>query len=98
MRSATKYQGWWRCRIKGRSRTYPWIYFEVAGPSKGAYRRQARLAAQLHLQRVDFDFEQAYPPQTLKLIATAYGFTYFADTTFGAPAKVESVAQRGGAA
>jgi hypothetical protein len=47
---------------------------------------------------VDFDFEQAYPPQTLKLIATAYGFTYFADTTFGAPAKVESVAQRGGAA
>jgi hypothetical protein len=77
-----KYSGWWRCRIKGRTRKYPWIYFCVSAKTKREYRRQARYAAVLHLRRVDFDFEVCHKPQDLQKVGETDGVEFFYETTF----------------
>lgn len=74
----TWHEGWFRCRIKGRSRAYPWTYFKV-GPlsNKREFSRQGRFLAATHLRRIDFDFEFCRPPQTPVELPGCPG--YFAD-------------------
>lgn len=80
---APKYSGWWRCRIKGRTNKYPWLYFKTECSNKRNWRRDARFVAQLHLRRVEFDFESVFcEPNTLQWIGFTDGVAIFADTTF----------------
>jgi hypothetical protein len=78
-----KHSGWWRCRIKGRTRVYPWHYFCVEATSQRDWRRKARLTAALFLNRMDFEIGaiNCVPEQRQK-VGTANGVDIFAETTF----------------
>jgi len=70
--SKTLHAGWFRCRIRGLSRSnYPWIYFHVTiQGSQRELRREGRYLAGLYLHRQIFDFESVHAPDDISPLKT----------------------------
>lgn len=86
------YRGWWKCRIKGLTKTYPWFYFKV-GPftNKVTFRRAANLAAVQCLEgRKVYELLQEYTPPTIQPVKKVGSTCFYAETCFAVGVPLDS--------